>query len=80
MLGGYKLPTGVRVAINIYGIHHSPLYYPDPESFIPERFLPENSVGRHPCAFLSFSAGPRNCIGQFFLDIVDPEFPRSVPS
>lgn len=61
--GGYKLPAGVSVALMIYGMHHSPLVYPDPDSFKPERFLPENSVGRHPYAFIPFSAGPRNCIG-----------------
>ncbi|CAB3223907.1 unnamed protein product [Arctia plantaginis] len=65
-IAGYIIPKNTYYNIHIYDLHHDPDLYSDPEKFIPERFLPENSVKRHPYAYIPFSAGSRNCLGQKF--------------
>ncbi|KAG5876290.1 hypothetical protein JTB14_032517 [Gonioctena quinquepunctata] len=65
-INGFVLPKGVPVHIHIYDIHRNPKYWPKPDEFDPDRFLPSNCVNRHPFAYVPFSAGPRNCIGQKF--------------
>ncbi|KAJ8916565.1 hypothetical protein NQ315_000209 [Exocentrus adspersus] len=65
-LGDYVLPAGASVVTSISATHTNKEYWPDPYNFNPERFLPEEVAKRHPCAYLPFSYGPRNCIGAKF--------------
>lgn len=68
--GNYIVPKGTQLCINIYSLHHNPNIWPNPEKFNPDNFLPEAIQSRSPYAFIPFSAGPRNCIGQKYAMLV----------
>lgn len=63
---GFTQPKGTTCNIHIFDVHRDPVIFPDPENFDPDRFLPENCADRSNFAFIAFSAGMRNCIGQRF--------------
>lgn len=62
-LGRYTLAAGTFVAPCIYLTHHDGTLYPEPERFLPERWL-----GRKPDPYqwLPFGGGSRRCIGMAF--------------
>jgi cytochrome P450 len=62
-LGGYELPAGVSVTPSIHLVHRDPAIYPEPDRFLPERFL-DNPPGTY--TWLPFGGGVRRCIGASF--------------
>ncbi|KAJ8683823.1 hypothetical protein QAD02_019615 [Eretmocerus hayati] len=57
------VPANTHVMIRLFDTHRDPNFWPEPDKFNPDRFLPESMKDRHPFAYVPFSAGPRNCIG-----------------
>jgi cytochrome P450 len=61
----HHIRRGTTVIIPIHHIHHDPRWWPDPETFDPNRFL--GGAGDRPrSAYLPFGGGRRICIGQSF--------------
>ncbi|KAF3781649.1 Cytochrome P450 [Nymphaea thermarum] len=60
-LGGFELPVGSTLFVNVWKIHRDPKLWTDPEEFKPERFLSSRneltSVGGQDFAFLPFGSG-----------------------
>ena len=63
---GHHFPKGMHVRIPIQSIHNNPEVWENPAIYDPTRFLPGQARERDPYAYLPFSAGSRNCIGQNF--------------
>ncbi len=63
---GYRVEKGMPVTVCQYVTHRHPEFFPDPEKFDPERFLPENEAKLPKFAFFPFGGGGRACIGNHF--------------
>jgi len=60
-LGSYQLQKGTWIVMSAYVTHRIPDIFPDPYKFKPERW---QTIHPSSYEFMSFSAGPRYCIGQ----------------
>ncbi|WP_244933523.1 cytochrome P450 [Neobacillus mesonae] len=65
-IGDYRFKKGDTIMVSQYVMHHKHEYFPDPESFRPERFE-NNFLKTIPAyAYFPFGGGPRVCIGNHF--------------
>lgn len=67
VFGGYTVPTGTHVLLSLVACHHLPHIFAHPDVFDPDRFAPPREEDkRTPYALVTFSGGPRVCLGQSF--------------
>ncbi|CAG8384547.1 unnamed protein product [Penicillium salamii] len=62
---GERIAGGVTVSVPAYIAHRDPRLFPEPEYYIPERWLDESeSTKDMRSAFIPFTTGARACIGR----------------
>jgi retinoid hydroxylase len=64
--GGYQLPKGWSVLGQIASTHTNPDYYPNPDTFDPDRFSPEALAKPPKYGYIPFGGGLRECLGKEF--------------
>ena len=70
-ISGHRIPKGMPVYVNLFGLHHNNKYWDKPWDFNPKRFLDDKgnlvaSDHMNRKRMMTFGAGPRACIGQSF--------------
>ncbi|KAK2997945.1 hypothetical protein RJ639_026333 [Escallonia herrerae] len=66
VVGGYNIPKGTRLLVNLWKIHHDPKKWPNPSEFRPERFLTTHKdidLRGQSFELIPFGSGRRVCPG-----------------
>ncbi len=65
-VGGYSIPARSIILMSPFVVHRDPRWFPNPESFDPDRWLPEAVATRPKFSYFPFGGGARVCIGERF--------------
>jgi cytochrome P450 len=65
-IGGYTIPAKSILLMSPWVVHRDPRWWPLPESFNPDRWLPDEASKRPKFAYFPFGGGARVCIGERF--------------
>jgi len=63
---GFVIKKGMKIQIPVYAMHRSEEFFPDPDTFNPDRWSPENKSQINTYTYLPFGGGPRGCLGSRF--------------
>ena len=65
-IGGKHIKKGDTIILNAWIMHRHRKLWPDPDAFLPERFLPNGGAPPSRYAYVPFSIGQRVCTGAQF--------------
>jgi cytochrome P450 len=65
-IGDLAIPKGSTVIVYVYGAHHAPRYWDEPDTFDTNRFMKGNEKLQTSFTYLPFGGGPRGCIGHHY--------------
>ena len=63
---GFDLDEGTDIYLSPYILHRTEEYWPDPDTFDPERFGSDGRYQKGDRPYFPFSLGPRRCLGEYF--------------
>ncbi|XP_072030801.1 cytochrome P450 2J4-like [Amphiura filiformis] len=64
VIKGYNVPKGTMIILNLWGAHHDPRRWDEPEKFNPDRFIDEKGCLTKVDQVIPFCYGRRQCIGE----------------
>ncbi|PON53790.1 Cytochrome P450, E-class, group I [Parasponia andersonii] len=68
-IGGYSIPKGTKIFLNVWAIQRDPNVWENPNEFIPERFLTDDGTSQvhfnqgNNFVYMPFGSGRRMCAG-----------------
>jgi cytochrome P450 len=65
-IGGYHVPRKTTILMSQWVVQRDPRWFPEPEKFLPERWLDDRAQRVPKYAYFPFGGGQRLCIGNTF--------------
>jgi cytochrome P450 len=62
----FDVQAGTDIYLSPYILHRTAEYWPDPDTFDPQRFGPGSKYNKGDRPYFPFSLGPRRCLGEYF--------------